>query len=167
VRPPAGPRDSGLPRRRLRAPDGYEQMPSPGGQVSGIARASGRARSGGRGQRHPIDLLHGYQAAARGQAGHGRPAVDVAVAPELYRWHRRSAINNDSQLRRASRSRRLRRHPPRPDAVHEQPPTSSLLTKARLVRPLCLLQITVTGLESCVPSLVPGLRDFAAVVIAI
>lgn len=91
---PPGKRGCGLtpgPRARrwgtpaTQRPQGtaeVEEMPSPGGQISGMARQRRRVRSGrGLDLCHPIDLHKGYHATDRAQGWQHRQRPRRSVAP--------------------------------------------------------------------------------------
>ena len=63
------------------SPRSLQNMPSPGGQVSGMADTSAKPGRWGSGVWHPADLPEGYHAAPRGHAWQARPAVSGDGAP--------------------------------------------------------------------------------------
>ncbi len=58
-----------------------QDMPSPGGQVSGMADPSAKPGRWGGGVWHPADLPEGYHAAPRRQAWTSRPRVGKEMLP--------------------------------------------------------------------------------------
>jgi len=94
-------------------------VPSPGGQVSGMARAwqPRDSQRVGTVRCHPADLPKGYQAAQRGQAWHTQPAVRPIGCPRRAAWSG-DARSTGWQLARLVDSEQIRSK--RPISVRHQ-----------------------------------------------